>query len=61
MHDKSDLVINQLASNFANKIAQLEGEKAILQVELNLAQQKINELEQEKEETGKDDENVINQ
>ncbi|MFW7373901.1 hypothetical protein [Vagococcus fluvialis] len=58
MQEKSDLVINQLAGNFANKIAQLEGEKAILQVELNLAQQRINELEQEKEEIGKEDENV---
>ncbi|WP_270312630.1 hypothetical protein [Vagococcus fluvialis] len=55
MHEKSDLVINQLASNFANKIAQLEGEKAILQVELNLAQKLVNELEQEKEEAGKED------
>lgn len=55
MHDKSDLVINQLASNFANKIAQLEGEKAILQVELNLAQQEISELKQEKDKTGKEE------
>lgn len=33
MDNKADLVINQLAQNFAQKIAQLEGEKAILQVE----------------------------
>ncbi|MGX7065960.1 hypothetical protein DFR54_102373 [Vagococcus fluvialis] len=55
MDEKSNLVINQLANNFANKVAQLEGEKAILQIELKLSQQQVSELEQEKEETGKGD------
>lgn len=44
MQDKSSLIINQLATNYANKTAVLEADKAMLQVELNLAQQEIREL-----------------
>ncbi len=45
MQDKTDMILNQMASNFGAKIGQLEGEKAILQVELQEAQQQINELQ----------------
>lgn len=42
-------IVNQMASNFATKIAQLETEKAILQVDNQLLKQKIEQLEKEGE------------
>lgn len=45
-----------MASNFGAKIGQLEGEKAILQVELQEAHQTIQKLEEKLEETRKEDE-----
>ncbi|MFS7206725.1 hypothetical protein AB6831_04365 [Carnobacterium divergens] len=48
MDNKADLVINQLAQNFAQKIAQLEGEKAILQVEYQELQKQNKELTEQK-------------
>lgn len=54
--DKNQAIVNQLATNYANKTAVLEADKAILQVELNLAQQEIQELKNKLEE--KEDENV---
>lgn len=56
MQDKSDLIITQLANNYASKTAVLEADKAMLQVNLNLAQQEIQELKNKLEE--KDDKNV---
>lgn len=56
MENKTDLVLNQMASNFGAKIGQLEGEKAILQVELQEAYQTIQNLEQKLEATRKEDE-----
>lgn len=48
---REEMIINQLAQNFAQKVAALEGEKAILQVELQLVSQ---ELEQIKETNNKE-------
>lgn len=56
MENKTDLVLNQMASNFGAKIGQLEGEKAILQVELQEAHQTIQKLEEKLEEIRKEDE-----
>lgn len=58
MQDKSDLIINQLATNYANKTAILEADKAMLQVELNLVQQENQSLKQQLEELRKDDKDV---
>lgn len=49
MQNKSDAILNQMATNFGVKIGQLEGEKAILQIELQEAQQRIQELESQSE------------
>lgn len=56
MQDKSDLILNQLATNTGIKIGQLEGEKAILQIELNEAQVQNQELTNQLEELRKEDE-----
>lgn len=55
MQDKSDLVLNQLATNTGIKIGQLEGEKAILQVELKEVQAQNQELSRQLEELRKED------
>lgn len=55
MQDKTDLIINQLANNFAHKLAQVEAEKSILQVELQLVKQEIQELKNNKTD-GEDEE-----
>lgn len=44
---REQAIINQMASNFAIKIAELESEKAILQVDNQLLNQKIEQLEKE--------------
>lgn len=58
MNDKTELALNQLASNTGIRLGQLEGEKALLQVELNLAQRENQVLKQQLEELRKEDENV---
>ncbi len=55
MQDKTDMILNQMASNFGAKIGQLEGEKAVLQVELQGAYQRIQELESQLEERKEDE------
>lgn len=45
MENKTDAILNQMAGNFGAKIGQLEAEKSILQVELQEAIEKIQELE----------------
>lgn len=53
--DKNQAIINQLATNYANKTAVLEADKAILQVELSSAQQEIQVLKQQLEELREED------
>lgn len=50
LENRETLIINQMANNFAQKIAILEGEKAILQIDLQEANQKVQMLEQQLEE-----------
>lgn len=40
---KEQAIVNQMAMNFANKMAQLESEKAILQVENQILKQQLEE------------------
>lgn len=54
MENKTNSVLNHMASNFGAKIGQLEGEKAILQVDLQEAYQTIQKLEQQLEERKED-------
>ena len=46
---RSQEIVNQMASNFATKIAELEAEKAILQVDNQILNKKIELLEKEGE------------
>ncbi len=54
MENRETLIINQMANNFAQKVAILEGEKAILQIDLQEANQKVQMLEHQLEERKED-------
>jgi hypothetical protein len=43
---REEMIINQLAQNFAQKVAALEGEKAILQIELQLVSQELERIKE---------------
>ncbi|MDA9469903.1 hypothetical protein [Enterococcus sp. 5H] len=46
---REQAIVNQMASNFATKVAELEAEKAILQVDNQILNRKIEQLEKEGE------------
>lgn len=48
--NKQDQILNRLATNFGVKVGQLEGEKAVLQIELELVSKENEELKKEEEE-----------
>ena len=46
---REQAIVNQMATNFATKIAELEAEKAILQVDNQFLKQKMEQLDKEEE------------
>lgn len=42
---RNQAIVDQMASNFAVRIAQLESEKAMLQVDIQILQQKVETFE----------------
>lgn len=54
--NKQDQILNRLATNFGVKVGQLEGEKAVLQIELELVSKENEELRKEIEELKKEEE-----